>query len=304
MDILQKVLSLSYLLNFFWTVAANITLIVLSGHLIGDDKDCVSNSRIESGGVLIMAIIGLGACLYHILALNLHNHYGVFEDGPKLTRRFSLCGSPENDYMHFSLSVFSVCDLGKVILDGLFDLLYLPLAFFAYLLKKVSCDSLDFTLSRQEARAGDKYLYYFNPCKSGAVGGVFDKESTARDIFGMTLFLAGWAYLPAVLLRGNGLDDAPAFALESEANSVSYSGCSDSFDATLVANDVFIVGFFFLILANIVSVMYANSGESMNKAVVFGVSEGNAGDPVKPSKFSNGANFDHGEYGMGARGMA
>ena len=304
MDCIQKVLSFTYLLNFFWTVAANITLIVLSGNLLSDDK-CVSDSRMDSGWAMAMACVGLLACLYHIFALNMYDHYGICKDGPCLTKRLSLCGSPENDYLHASVSVFSPCDLIKLCVDLTFDVLYYILAFFAFIIKKASCESLDFTMSRAEARAGDKYLYYFNPCKSGAVGSVFDKESTARDIFGMTLFLAGWAYLPAILLRGNGLDDAPQFALESEASSASYSGCSSTLNATLVVNDGFIVGFFFLILANIGSVMYANSGESMNKAVVFGVfGEGELGDPVVPSK-GKGFNFDHGEYGMGQpRGMA
>lgn len=300
MDIVQKGLSFSYLLNFFWTVSANISLIFLSGYLL--DNSCAKDPRLDAGWALGLSIVGVLACLYHILALNLHNHYGVFPAGPVLTKRFSLCGSPENDYMHLSISVFSVCDLSKVLIDGAFDLLYLPLAFFAFVIKKATCDSIDFTMSRAEARAGDKYLYYFNPCKSGAVEGVFDKESTARDIFGMTMFLSLWAYIPAILLRGDGLSDVPAFALESGPSSASYTGCSEDVERTLVANDVFIVGFFFLIILNILSVVYANSGESMNKAVVFGAGN-ELGDPVRPSKFRNGVNFDHGEYGMGSRGM-
>lgn len=301
MDILQKGLSFTYLLNFFWTVSANISLIFLSGYLL--DNSCAKDPRLDAGWALGLSIVGVLACLYHILALNLHDHYGVFPGGPVLTKRLSLCGSPENDYQHLSLSVFSVCDMSKVLLDGAFDFLYLPLAFFAFVIKKASCDQMDLTLSRAEARAGDKYLYRLHPCKSGAVGGVFDKESTARDIFGMTMFLSLWAYIPAILLRGDGLSDVPELALESGPSSASYSGCSADVERTLVANDVFIVGFFFLIILNIVSVMYANSGVSMNKAVVFGAGN-ELGDPVKPSKFRNGVNFDHGEYGMGARGMA
>lgn len=304
LDILQKALSFTYLLNFFWTVVANITLIFLSGHLLGDDKDCVSGSRMDSGLAMAMALVGLVACLCHILALNKYDHYGICsKDRPFLTKRLKLCGSPEDDYMHASLSLFSPCDLVKLCIDLTLDILHYVMAFFAYIVKTASGGCLDCTINRDEARAGDRYLYRLNPCKSGAVEGVFDKKSTARDIFGMTMFLSLWAYLPAILLRGDGLGDA-IFALESEASSASYSDCSSALDATLVVNDGFIVGFFFLIILNILSVIYAHSGEEMNKAVVFGVGgEGKFGDPRTPSK-REGFNFDHGEYGMGNRGMA
>lgn len=306
LDILQKVLSFTYLLNFFCTVAANITLLFLAVYLLGDDKDCVSDSRMDAGVAIVMACVGLAACLYHILSLNLYDHYGICKDGPFLTRRYSLCGSQENDYMHLSASLFTPCDFVKLCCDLLFDMLYYVMAFFAFVIKKASCDSLDFTLSREDARAGDKYLYYCHPCKDGEPGqGVFDKQSTARDIFGMTLFLSGWAYLPAILLRGNGLDETPVFALDNEANSVTYSSdCSSELDTALKVNDALIVGFFFLNIANILSVVYANTGVSMNKAVVFGAfGDGEFGDPVRPLE-RKGVNFDHGEYGMGSRGMA
>ena len=304
-DLRNFISSLSFLLNFITTLATNITLLALAFYSQYADKpSCVEDARIEIGWLQAMSITGVALTVLHQIALNVSDeHYGC----SWLTKRFPIPFLPslgripivgnyfngadkqEEDGSKCSLSLFLPCDLAKVILDVPFMLAWKLLEFFE------SCCGLQ----------NPKMLDRFKCCKDGKanVNRGYGDARTARDIFGVTLFLSFWALAQAMMVRGPGLEDLTG-------DTTSYAACDEHVENVIWANDFFIVSLISLILLNTLSMMLASKGEDTNRAVVFRCGDGGMEDLGDAYGGTNkGLRFDKPDdsFGSGSahlRGMA